>query len=104
MCVLGGVFFSDVDFFCLVLRAQIDLSSGVTTTQVVASDQITDSTGTRQPVLLVLPNTSATMTYTNGTTVPLTNPVMRITEYTVGPSGPRAMPAELPTFTGYTYV
>src|SRR5690606_14819275 len=28
---------------------------------------------------------------------------LRATEYTVGPDGPRAMPAELPSTTGYTY-
>jgi hypothetical protein len=35
--------------------------------------------------------------------VPLTTLNVRATEYTVGPNGPKLMPAELPPTSGYTY-
>ena len=39
----------------------------------------------------------------DGTTQPLSTLRVRATEYTVGPNGPKAMPAELPPTSGYTY-
>src|SRR5574340_299505 len=43
------------------------------------------------------------MTLPNGTTRPLTTMHVRATEYTVGANGTKAMPAELPPNSGYTY-
>jgi RHS repeat-associated protein len=63
----------------------------------------TDGSGTRQATLLFAAGTSATMTLPNGTTQPLTTMHVRATEFTVGPTGPQAMPGELPPNSGYTY-
>src|SRR5208282_4759348 len=38
-----------------------------------------------------------------GTSTPLGSMSVRITEYTVGPSGPEQMPASLPATSAYTY-
>jgi len=60
---------------------------------------VTDPSGTRRGALLFQPGTTATA---DGSPLPA-NVNVRITEYTVGSSGPEAMPAELPPTTGYTY-
>ena len=39
----------------------------------------------------------------DGTTQPITSLNVRATEFTVGPNGPKAMPAELPPNVAYTY-
>ena len=62
-----------------------------------------DSDGTRQATLLVPQGTTAQMVMPDGSTQPLTTLSVRATEYTVGPNGPKAMPAELPPTSGYTY-
>jgi len=62
-----------------------------------------DGDGARQGVLVFQPGTTAEMALPNGDLQPLSTLDVRITEYTVGPNGPEAMPAELPPTTGYTY-
>ncbi len=79
----------------------IDLSA--TTLQVARGNPVTDSDGTRQATILIPTGTTATMVLPNGTTAPLTTLNVRATEYTVGASGPKAMPASLPPSSGYTY-
>ncbi len=64
---------------------------------------VTDPDGTRQATVLVPANTTATMTLPGGGTQPLTTLTVRATEYTVGSTGPDAMPAELPATSFYTY-
>jgi hypothetical protein len=66
--------------------------------QVAAGSVVNDAAGTRQAVLLVPANTIADLALPDGTTEPLTTSTLTVhlTEYTVGPSGPQAMPAELP--------
>jgi len=71
--------------------------------QVARGTPSSDADGTRQATLLVPQGTTATMILANGTTQPLTALHVRATEYTVGPNGPAAMPAPLPSTTGYTY-
>ena len=70
--------------------------------QVARGSVITDEDGTRQAAVFFPPNVTATM---SGLAVnaPLSRLSVRATEYTVGPTGPAAMPAPLPSNSGYTY-
>lgn len=77
--------------------------TGATVTQVHQSSPSVDADGTRQATLLFNAGTTATMVMPDGSTQPLTSLTVRATEYTVGPNGPRAMPAVLPGNSGYTY-
>jgi RHS repeat-associated protein len=79
----------------------VDLTQPVL--QVAAGSVVTDSDGSRQATVLVPPGTLATMDLPNGTTMPLSTLSIRATEYTVGDTGPAAMPATLPTTSAYTY-
>lgn len=76
---------------------------GATTTQVARGSAVADADGTRQATLLFAPGTAATMTLPGGGTQPLTTLNVRATEYTVGTTGPQAMPAPLPPNSLYTY-
>ncbi|GAA5787216.1 hypothetical protein YWS52_35430 [Chitiniphilus shinanonensis] len=80
----------------------IDLASA-TTMQVARGNPVTDSDGTRQATLLFPQGTTAQMVLPDGTTQPLATATVRATEYTVGATGPNAMPGELPPTSGYTY-
>ena len=71
--------------------------------QVAQGSPVSDERGTRQATLLFTQGTQATMTLPDGSTQALTDLHVRATEYTVGPNGPQAMPAELPANSGYTY-
>lgn len=63
----------------------------------------TDADGVRRATVIFMPGTTATMTLPNGSTQALTSLGVRATEYTVGPSGRKTMPGELPPASGYTY-
>jgi RHS repeat-associated protein len=80
----------------------IDLSAS-TPIQVARGSAVSDADGTRQATLLFPQGEQATMTLADGTTQPLTTLNVRATEYTVGATGPDAMPAALPPTSGYTY-
>ncbi|TMK65244.1 MAG: hypothetical protein E6G53_06375, partial [Actinobacteria bacterium] len=71
--------------------------------QVARGGVVTDSNGSRQATLMFKPGTTAQMTLPDGTTQPLSDLHVRATEYTVGQSGPAAMPGELPANSAYTY-
>jgi RHS repeat-associated protein len=71
--------------------------------QVARGSAVTDEDGTRQATLIFQPNTTATMTLSSGGTQPLSIASVRATELSVGPDGPKAMPALLPPLSGYTY-
>ncbi len=62
-----------------------------------------DQRGTRQALLLIPEGITAQMTLADGSVRPLGMGNVRITEYTVGATGPAAMPAQLPANTAYTY-
>lgn len=62
-----------------------------------------DSRGPRRSTLMVPPGTTAQLVLPSGTVQPLTQGSVRVTEYTVGPQGKAAMPAEVPPNTGYTH-
>jgi hypothetical protein len=80
----------------------IDLDEA-TAYQVARGTVQTDADGTRQATILFPPGLGAEM-LVGGTPVPLIGPLtVRATEYTVGPNGPDAMPAELPPASAYTY-
>jgi len=71
--------------------------------QVAEGSVVTDDDGTRQAVLMVPQGTTAAIFLPDGTPQAVTALSLRATEYTVGESGPDAMPAELPPASGYTY-
>src|SRR5438876_3897286 len=77
--------------------------AGATTIQVARGSAVADADGTRQATLLFAPGTQATMTMPGGGTQPLSTMSVHATEYTVGPTGPSAMPAGLPPNSLYTY-
>ncbi len=84
------------------LATTIDLSSAAPI-QMARGSRTIDSDGARQATLLFPEGTRAALTLPDGSTQPLTTLHVRATEYTVGPYGPNAMPAELPPTIGYTY-
>jgi len=62
-----------------------------------------DDDGARQATVLFPPGTTAQLLLPGGALQPLSTLSVRATEYTVGDSGPEAMPATLPPTSGYTY-
>lgn len=72
-------------------------------TQVARGSVVSDEGLSRQATLMFSSSVAANMTLPSGSMVPLTQLTVRATEYTVGPHGRAAMPAELPAATAYTY-
>jgi hypothetical protein len=64
---------------------------------------MTDGDGSRRATVFFQQGTEATMTMPNGTTQPLTSVTVRATEYSVGETGPLALPAPLPGTAAHTY-
>ena len=64
---------------------------------------MTDSAGTRTAAVLFPPGVEALMVGEDGSSQALNSLSVRITEFTVGPEGPAAMPANLAHNTAYTY-
>jgi RHS repeat-associated protein len=62
-----------------------------------------DADGIRQANLLFAAGTEAELVLSDGSSVAAPTLSVRATEFTVGPNGPRAMPAILPPTSGYTY-
>ncbi len=79
------------------------ITVNASTYTVARSSTTTDADGSRRATLLFPPNTTAVMRLPDGTTQPLSTLTVRATEYTAGVNGPKAMPAELPPNSGYTY-
>lgn len=71
--------------------------------QVARGSAVTDADGTRQATLVVPSGTSASLSMPDGSSRAAQTLSIRATEFTVGDSGPNAMPAELPPNTAYTY-
>ncbi len=82
--------------------ASIRMNSN-TPVQVARGTLSSDKDGQRRATLLFPGATSATMTLPGGSSQPLNILHVRATEYTVGPNGPQAMPAQLPPQSAYTY-
>jgi hypothetical protein len=79
------------------------IQAGAATSQLARANVVSDADGTRQATLLFSSGTQAVMHMPDGTTLPLSTLNVRATEYTVGSSGPKAMPGTLPASSGYTY-
>ena len=71
--------------------------------QVVQGPVTDDNWGNRKSTLLIPPGTSASATLPDGSETNLSSLTIRSTEYTVGESGPQAMPATIASPVGYTY-
>lgn len=92
------------DVVLIPLDSQVTtISMNAASMQVARGSVSTDADGTRRATLLFPVETTATMTLPDGTTRALSTLSVRATEYTVGPNGPKAMPAPLPPTSGYTY-
>ena len=70
---------------------------------VVEGSKASDRSGKRTAALLFPADTSAKLVLPGGKKQSLDTAHVRITEYTVGDNGPKAMPAPLPPQSGYTY-
>ena len=81
----------------------IDLGGGAQGAQVARGSPVEDIDGMRQATVLFPEGTTASMVMPDESVIPLSTLNVRATEYTVGPSGPQAMPGELPIASGYTY-
>ena len=79
------------------------IGAGVAAVQVAQGSPVADIDGARQATLLFPSGTQAGMTLRDGTSRSLSTLHVRATEYTVGPSGPNAMPGSLPPASAYTY-
>ena len=80
----------------------IDLAGGQGL-QTARGSAVADGRGERQATLLFPAGTTAAMVLPDGSRQALDSLDVRLTEYTVGEDGPRAMPASLPATSGYTY-
>jgi RHS repeat-associated protein len=80
----------------------VDLTAA-TPMQIAQGSSQTDANGTRQATVLIPQGTQAQIFQPDGTAVPVTSLSLRLTEYTVGNNGPKAMPGPLPPTSGYTY-
>jgi hypothetical protein len=78
------------------------VTPGATSTTIVGTTA-TDSSGTRTPFVFVPAGTQASLVMPDGTTSALPTFHARIGEYTVGATGPKAMPADLPPTSAYTF-
>ena len=91
--------------------AMIRLDTKVTTVDLAAAEPmqaahgsvVTDEDGTRCATVLIPQGTTANLVMPDGSTQAITSLSIRATEFTVGPNGPQAMPAELPPSSAYTY-
>lgn len=79
------------------------VTTGAAVTQIARGMPVADASGPRQTTLLFPPGVTAAMELSDGSSVSLSTLHVRATEYTVGPNGPKAMPAALPETSGYTW-
>ncbi len=71
--------------------------------KVAQGSQVSDNDGERRATLLVPEGVSAQAVMADGSRRNLDTLDIRLTEFTVGESGPKAMPAKLPPASAYTY-
>jgi RHS repeat-associated protein len=79
------------------------IATGSSSLQVARGGAVSDGDGARQATVLFPPGTQAELVLADGSRQPLATLTARATEYTVGDTGPAAMPAPLPPSSGYTY-
>jgi hypothetical protein len=82
---------------------EVEFGPSAISFQVARGSVEIDDSGMRQATLLFPPETEAVLELPGGGTLPVETLHVRATEYTVGPNGRTAMPAELPPTTAYTY-
>jgi RHS repeat-associated protein len=75
---------------------------GAAAMQVARGSVVSDKDGSRQATLLIPAGTTATIETSAGSQ-PAPALTVRATEFTVGPNGPKMMPANLPPASAYTY-
>ncbi|HLL81576.1 MAG TPA: hypothetical protein VK420_02950, partial [Longimicrobium sp.] len=71
--------------------------------QVARGSVVEDADGPRQATLVFAPGTEAVLRMPDGTTRPAPSLTVRATEFTVGETGRRSMPAPLPATSAFTY-
>jgi RHS repeat-associated protein len=76
---------------------------GSTNTQVARGSVSIDDIGSRQATVIFPPGTGAMLKMPDGSTQTMGTLHVRLTELTVGPNGPSAMPGPLPPTSAYTY-
>ncbi|MBI5567088.1 MAG: carboxypeptidase regulatory-like domain-containing protein, partial [Chloroflexi bacterium] len=92
------------DIVLLPLDAQVTtINLNTAGMQVARGSTSSDVDGSRRATLLIPQSTQAELVLPNGLTQTVTTLHVRATEYTVGKSGPLAMPAQMPSSRGYTY-
>jgi RHS repeat-associated protein len=79
------------------------VTMGNPSTQIARATEVRDDDGARTATLIIPSGESATVITPDGTSTVASSLHVRATEYTVGSTGPNAMPASLPTMSGYTY-
>ncbi|MCC6763358.1 MAG: hypothetical protein IT293_01735 [Deltaproteobacteria bacterium] len=98
--------FVTIDDVALVARdpdvTAIDLTAAVPM-QIAQGSAQSDSAGTRRATIMIPQGTTAALVLPDGSTQPVNILHLRLTEYTVGPNGPAAMPGTLPPMSAYTY-
>ena len=83
-------------------QAATIIATGSQPVQVARASRVTDLAGSRQATLIFPAGVQSSMITSSGTQT-LATLTVRATEYTVGSSGPAAMPGSLPATSGYTY-
>jgi len=79
------------------------VQAGAAEPQVARGSVAEDEDGRRQATLIFPAQTGVTMVMPDGSMRSLQSLTVRATEYSIGASGPSAMPATLPPTSGYTY-
>jgi YD repeat-containing protein len=91
------------DVFMTALDTAVTVINFSDPIEVAAGTPQTDGDGSRQATLMFRQGTIAVAIMPDASTDTLASISVRATEYTVGDDGPKAMPAELPPTSGYTY-
>jgi hypothetical protein len=84
------------------VATSLELGANSVNPQIAVSRSVDDGEGQRQVVGFLPAGIQAT-TEIDGATVPISNGTLRMTEYTIGEAGPKAMPAVLPENSLYTF-
>jgi len=79
------------------------VSMNASTPQVVRGSLVSDNSGTRRATLIIPAAETASLVMPDGSLQSASTLTIRATEFTVGPNGPKSMPAPLPPSTAYTY-
>ncbi len=79
------------------------IAMGAADIQVARGSMQSDASGQRRATVLFPAGTTGSLVQPDGSTQPAASLDVRLTEYTVGTSGPAAMPGTLPATSGFTY-